>query len=179
MKKTTTKFLTPFRFVVPADYERWFEKLALKGWHPKKASHWNSMKMTFEKGEPQKYCYIVDVQAIPKTDYKATYEAFGWEFVGQMSSIFIWRKPYTDERPISFSDPKSLAERNSRFIKAISFSFTIFLVATLIVFICFILNFNGLTLGGYIQFALGLLLSGGFTIYLGYVMRKISKNRDE
>lgn len=175
MKNKKIEWLTPFRYVVPADYELWFEKLAEQGWRPVKIDQWNSIAMTFEKTAPQKYRYVVDLQAIPRADYKNTYTAFGWEFVGQMAGAFIWRKIYTDMRPVSFSDKKSLAERNSRFIKAVSVSFAMFLITTLVILVGFILSFSGLTLGGYIQFILGLLLSGSLALYLGYVMRKISK----
>ena len=137
------------------------------------------MAMNFVKTEPKKYRYVVDVQAVPKTDYKPTYEAFGWEYVGQMASIFVWRKQYDNERPESFSDKENRIARNKRLTAAISFSFILFLLTSLSILTCFIWNFNRLTIGGLIQFILGSLLSCGLTICIGYVMWKISKNREK
>ncbi|MDR3312940.1 MAG: DUF2812 domain-containing protein [Oscillospiraceae bacterium] len=77
MKNKMIKWLTPFRYVVPADYERWFEALAEKGWHPQKVVQSSSIAMTFVKSEQKNFRYVVDMQAAPKSDYKATYEAFG------------------------------------------------------------------------------------------------------
>ncbi|MGC4019716.1 MAG: DUF2812 domain-containing protein [Muricomes sp.] len=167
-----------FWYVIPADYERWLEELALKGWHPQKIGQFSSIAMTFVKTEPKKYRYVFDLQAMPKADYKLTYETFGWEFVGQMASAFVWRKQYENERPESFSDNETRMARSKRFIAAISFSFVLFLLASLIILTYFIWNFNKLTVNELLQFILGLSLSIGFTIYLGYVMRRISKSRD-
>ncbi len=55
--------------------------------------------MNFVKEKPKKYRYVIDMQAFPKKDYKLTYQEFGWEFVGQMASAFVWRKEYAKERP--------------------------------------------------------------------------------
>lgn len=117
----------------------------------------------------------MDLQAAPKNEYIKTYKDFGWEFVGQMSSIYIWRKEYTDERPEAFSDKENIKYRNRRFTKAISFSFVIFLLASLIVTLCLLLNISHLSVGDWIQFALGLALSYTITVSLGLIMHKISK----
>lgn len=176
MRNKKTILFSPFRYVVPADYEVWFENLALEGWHPQKIGQWSSFAMNFIKGEPQKYRYVVDVQAMPKKDYRQTYEDFDWEFVGQMASVFVWRKQYTDERPESFSDVGNLMERNKRFIWAISFSFIMSLLAAIVVSVCFVINYKSLVIDEYIQFAVGLILSYGLAISLGCIMRKIKKN---
>lgn len=128
MKDRKTFFLSAFKFVVPADYEAWFENLAAQGWHPQKVGQWNSLVMHFLKGEPKKYRYVVDMQPFPKKDYKQTYRDFGWEFVGQMASAYVWRREYEGERPESFSDADSRKERNRRFIGAASVSFVLFLL---------------------------------------------------
>ncbi len=146
--KTKKSFLLPvFRNVVPAEFEVWFEKLALEGWFPQNIKHTSSMWMSFSKGTPKKYRYVVDVQAAPKSDYISTYKDFGWEFVGQMSAIYVWRKEYFEERPEAFSDKENIKNRNRRFTKAISFSFTIFLLASLIITVCLLLNISHLSVG--------------------------------
>ncbi len=129
--KTKTFWLTAFRYVVPADYEQWFEQLALNGWHPVKVGQWSSLSMRFAQGEPKKYRYVADMQPLPKKEYMQTYEDFGWEFVGQMASMMVWRREYENERPESFSDAPSRKERNRRFIGAAAVSFILFLVGTL------------------------------------------------
>lgn len=129
--KTKTFWFTAFRYVEPAEYELWFEQLAAKGWHPVKVGQWSSLAMRFSQGEPKKYRYVVDMQAFPKKDYMQMYEEFGWEFVGQMASMMVWRREYETERPESFSDAPSRIDRNKRFIGAASVSFIMFLVGAL------------------------------------------------
>lgn len=179
MKTNKVVLLSAFKYVVPADYEAWFENLAANGWYPKKIGQWSSIAMTLLRREPKKYRYVVDMQALPKKDYKSTYEQFGWEFIGQMASAFVWRKEYTDKRPESFSEMHGLEERNKRFIYAVSVSFFMFLIGAIIVTVCFIINFKSLLLGDYIQFVLGLLLSYSAAVYLGFVMKKIYRNRQK
>lgn len=177
MKDTKTVYLSGFRNVVPADYENWIEQLALQGWNIDHIGQWSSVVMTFRRSEPKKYRYIYDLQAFPKKEYKATYEQFGWEFVGQMASGFIWRKLYTDKRPESFTSLESLEKRSKQVVSAVGVSFTIFLMVFMVLIISFIVNFSNLSISGILQFILGTALSFAFTVYLGYVMRKIYKNR--
>jgi hypothetical protein len=174
--KSKMKYLcATFRKVVPSEYESWFEKLALEGWHPQDITHTSSFIMSFVKGKAIKYRYVVDVQAIPKDDYVSIYQDFGWEFVGRMSSIFVWRKEYIDERPEAFSDKENLMKRNRRFIMAISFSLVLFSIASLIVTASFIVNLSRLDIGGITQFMLGMILSYSLTILLASVIYRISK----
>lgn len=177
MKNKKTVWLSGFRNVVPADYENWLEQLALQGWNINHIGQWNSIVMTFHRSEPKKYRYIYDLQAFPKKEYKSTYEQFGWEFVGKMASCFIWRKEYADKRPESFTTCESLEKRTKQVVYAISVSFTMFLIISIIVITAFIINFSNLSTSDIFQFMLGAVLSSSFTMYLGYAMRKIYKNR--
>ena len=177
MKNTKTVWLSGFRNVVPADYENWLEQLALQGWNINHVGQWSSVVMTFHRSEPKKYRYIYDIQVFPKKEYKATYEQFGWEFVGQMASCFIWRKLYTDKRPESFTSLESLEKRNKQVVSAVSVSFIIFLIIFMVSIISFIVTFSNLSTSDILQFILGTTLSFAFTAYLAYVMRKIYKNR--
>lgn len=133
--------------------------------------------MTLRRGEPRRYRYVYDMQAIPGKDYKATYEQFGWEFVGQMASAFIWRKEYTQERSESFSDKESLEKRNWRVMYAASVSFFLFLLMTIVITVCFALKLGRLTPGDTLQFILGMALTYAFTIYMGYVIGMIYRNK--
>ncbi len=132
--KTKTFWFTAFRYVVPADYEQWFELKAAEGWHPYKVGQWSSIAMRFTEGKPKKYRYVADMQPFPKKEYMQMYEEFGWEFVGQMASMMVWRREYENERPESFSDISSRKARNKRFIGAVAVSFVLFLVGALVSF---------------------------------------------
>ena len=131
MTDKNVQWLTPFRYVVPADYENWFEEKSAAGWHPVRIGQWSSIAMRFAKGSPKKYRYVVDMQPVPKKDYIRTYQEFGWEFVGQMASAMVWRREYDGERPESFSDAQSRRGRNKRFIGAASVSFIMFTLGAL------------------------------------------------
>ncbi len=131
MTEKALYWLTPFRYVVPADYENWFEEKAAAGWHPVKVGQWSSIAMRFTKSTPKRYRYVVDMQAVPRKDYRRTYEEFGWEFVGQMASAMVWRREYDGERPESFSDAQSRRGRNKRFFWAVSVSGFLFAAGAL------------------------------------------------
>ncbi len=115
MKEKKTMWLSPFIHSNPVEQEEYLEKQALQGWHPVKSSAWNSLGMVFHKTEPKQYRYVIDCQPILRREYKQLYQDLGWELVGIMSSIVVWRKEYHTERPESFSDKESLARRNKRF----------------------------------------------------------------
>lgn len=131
MKDRKAYFFPAFKYVVPTDFENWFEELAAQGWHPQKVGQWNSLLMHFVEGGPKRYRYVVDMQPFTGKGYKQTYEDFGWEYVGQMASAYVWRREYEGERPESFSDADSRKARNRRFIGAASVSFFIFLLGGL------------------------------------------------
>jgi hypothetical protein len=177
MKNKMTVWLSAFRNVVPADYENWLEHLALQGWNIDSIGQWSSIVMTFYHSEPKKYRYIYDIQVKNKKEYKSTYEQFGWEFVGQMASCFIWRKEYTDKRPESFTSLESLEKRNKQVVSAVSVSFIMFLILFIVLVTSFAITFSNLTTNSILQFIIGIVLSSAFAIYLGSVMKKIYKNR--
>lgn len=174
MKDRKTVICSAFKYVVPSDYEKWFEDLAAGGWHPEKVGQWNSLVMHFKKGQPKKYRYVIDMQPFPKTEYKQTYQDFGWEFVGQMASAFVWRREYEGTRPESFSDKDSVKARNRRFLGAVSVSFIMFLVGTLGFTVGLIFGKNDVI--DTLQFAIAAVVSFAATILLGLVMKKIRKN---
>ncbi len=176
MKDRKVVLLPAFRHVVPADFERWLEKMASEGWHIDRINQWSSLVMVFKRGVPQKYRFVYDLQAVPRKDYRAIYEQFGWEYLGRMASVFIWRKAYRETRPEAFSDRESLINRSRRTAAALSFSFYLFLLTTLILGVVLLKG----TLAGSeaAQAALGLALSLAFTFYLGGAMLKIIKNRE-
>ncbi len=174
MKDRKAFICSAFKYVVPADYEAWFEGLAAQGWHPEKVGQWSSLLMHFIKGEPKKYRYVVDMQPFPRKDYKQTYKDFGWEFLGQMASAYVWRREYEGERPESFSDPGSRKDRNRRFIGAASVSFIIFLLGG----IAFAAGavFGNLETTDRIQFVAASAFCFVLAAAMGLVLRKMKKN---
>lgn len=173
------KYFTAYRNVVPAEYEKWFENLAAEGWHPKTINHFSSMIMTFEKNEPKQYKYAIELLGRLKKDRVKIYKDFGWEYVGRMSSIFVWRNEYENKRPELFTDKETKVLRSKRFIIAISFSFTIFLFAFIITLILAMLAALNIIQRDWLDIILGVLLSGTLTFYLGSVIKRIHKNKDK
>lgn len=172
------KYFTTYRNVVPSDYEKWLEDLAAEGWHPTKIRHFSSIVMKFEKSEPRQYKYSVELLGKLSKDRIKTYEDFGWEYVGRMSSIFVWRKQYSDKKPEMFTESTDIRKRSSRFVIAISFTFALFLIAFIATLVIAALMLIGKIQSDWLQVSLGILLSGVFTLYLGYVIKKISKNKN-
>ena len=163
------KWFSPVKHFDPADYEAWFEKLALRGYHPR-ITPFSFIAMRFRQGAPKKYKYVVDVQAVPEKEYVATYENFGWEKVGKMANMFVWRKEYDDERPSAFSDRESLKKRNARIAQAMTFSTVMAFIASVICWIGF-----GVTLtdgDAVVTVALGVL--GGLTFVAGISLLALS-----
>jgi hypothetical protein len=85
----------------------------------------------FPAGKPKKYRFVYDPQVSPRKEYIATYEQFGWEYLGRMASAHFWRMEYEGERPQAFSDQEGLVDRNRRNLIAVSVSFFIFLAAVI------------------------------------------------
>jgi len=179
MRDTKKVWLSVFRYVVPAEYERWFEAQEANGWHVDKIGQWSSILMTLKKDKPRKYRYVVDMQFSRRKDYIAMYEQFGWEYVGQMASSYIWRKEYTDERPESFTDPEAVEARSKRFAAAVLINLILFSLAVLALVIGFIVTFGETDMGQRLQFVLGAALCAAFAVYLWYVWRKILRNRSK
>jgi len=179
MKDTKRAWMSAFRYVVPAEYERWFEEQEAQGWHVEKIGQWSSLLMTFRKDKPRQYRYVVDMQFSHRSDYIDMYEQFGWEYVGQMASAYIWRREYAGERPESFTDTENIERRSRRFAIAVLINLILFSLAAVAVAIGFIVTFSDTDGGQKAQFILGMALCAAFAGYLWYVLRKILRNREK
>lgn len=179
MKTKKTVWFSAFKYVIPAEFEFWLEKLASQGWNIDRIGQWSSIRLQFTKTSPKKYRYVYDIQTNPKNDYQATYEQFGWEFVGVMASCHLWRMEYSGERPEAFSDQKSIVYRNNQVVRAVSVSMFLFLAAFIITAVSLLLSYQSMAASDIIQLIIFMLFSGGIAIYLSWVMRKIYKNRFE
>jgi cation transport ATPase len=178
MSKTRTEWFSTFRYMVPADYENWMEKLAADGWNIDKIGQWSSIRMVFKKTDPKQYRYIFDIHTSAKRDYLETYRQFGWEFVGQMASCFIWRKEYTAIRPESFTDLESIEKRNRNVMNAVMVSFILFTVITLVMIAATLLSSSSMSSEETLQMVLFTACAALFSTYLGWVVWKIYHNRD-
>ncbi len=165
-----------FRYLLPSDYENWLERMAAEGWHINHFRQWNSIVMTFIRGEPKKYRFVYDPQVSPRKEYIATYEQFGWEYLGRMASAHLWRMEYEGERPEAFSDQASTVKRNRSNIAAVSVSFTIFLVTVLVVGILLLFFADSLSETARIQVVIAEGFFGVIMIARGAVMIFLRKN---
>jgi len=170
MKIKKFVFFPAFKRVVPEDFEKWLEKMAAEGWHIERVRQWSSMLMIFIKGEPKKYRYIYDLRAVASKDYISTYEQFGWQYLGRMASVYVWRMEYKDKRPEAFTDKESITSRNYRTVAAVSFSFVIFLVATIAIAVSLIFFSSSISPNDRIQLIIAAILFGVFALALGSVM---------
>ena len=165
-----------FRNLMPSDFENWLERMAAEGWHINGMRQWSSIVMTFRRGEPKKYRFVYDPQVSPRKEYIATYEQFGWDYLGRMASAHIWRMEYEGERPEAFSDHESLLRRNRRTIAAVSVSYTIFLITVLVVGIELLFFADSLSETDRMQVVIAEGFFGVITIALGAVMVFLRKN---
>jgi len=175
MRGKKTVIFPAFRHLHPSDLEQWLESMAAKGWHIDKFRQWSSLFMTFRQGEPKRYRFVYDLQVSPRKEYIATYEQFGWEYLGRMASAHMWRMGYDEKRPEAFSDPESIMKRNRRNIRAASVSFFIFLIATLTVGILLAFFTGSLSRADRIQMLAAEILFGIITIALGAVIALLKR----
>jgi hypothetical protein len=168
--------LPAFRNLLPSDFENWLERMAAEGWHIGGIRQWSSIAMTFRRGEPKKYRFVYDPQVSPRKEYIATYEQFGWAYLGRMASAHIWRMEYEGERPEAFSDHESIVKRNRRTIAAVSVSFALFLVTVSVVGILLLFFADSLSETDRMQVVIAEGLFGVITIALGAVMVFLLKN---
>ena len=175
MKTKKIVFFPAFKRVVPSDFENWLEDMAAKGWHIERVRQWSSIIMIFIKGEPKKYRFVYDVHPIAGKEYISTYEQFGWENLGRMASVNMWRMEYKDERPEAFTDKDSMASRNNRTIAAVSVSFSIFLLAALSMSIALIFFSDMLSANDRMQLIIAAIFFAVLAILLGTVMLYIYK----
>jgi hypothetical protein len=177
MKNKKAFWFSAFKYVVPSEYEAWMEGMEEQGWHLEKIGQWSSIRMVFHRGEPRKYRYVFDMQPFPKKDYVATYEQFGWEFVGQMASAFIWRKEYAAERPEAFSDSENLEKRGRRTAGAAAVSMIMFWIVAAVIAIVLGVQYGKMPSEDSVQLIILDVFVGAMAILMSLVVWTIYKNR--
>lgn len=169
-------YFSAFRHLLPSDYESWLEQMAADGWHIHHFRQWSSLFMTFQRGKPKKYRFVYDPQVAPRPEYIATYEQFGWEYLGRMASAHFWRMEYEGKRPQAFSDLEGLVDRNRRNAIAVSVSFFIFLAGVTAITLALGFASDSLSAGDRIQLIIADMFFGMITLALGYIMYLMWKN---
>lgn len=114
---TKTAWFAPFTHPTPAKLEEWFESEAAEGWQPKELDDMSAIRLRLVKSRAMRMRYVVDPQQRPDDNYRSTYEDAGWEYVGELSSLRVWRRQYKGQRPEAFTDARSSRARDARWAK--------------------------------------------------------------
>ncbi len=100
---TTSSWLVPVRHPSPDDLELWLENRAAAGQVLDRVTATSPLRMTFTKSEPRRYRYALERRETPAPGhYFTAREERGWEHVGAIAYIQVWRREYADERPAGF-----------------------------------------------------------------------------
>ena len=102
MSKTVRKFLLNDMWNIGKN-ESWFSHMASKGLHLKKIG---PLFITFEKGEPTKTKYRMDVMnEKPSQEQLEMYSNYGWDFVTKGGLFYIFSSPEDSNSPELHTDP--------------------------------------------------------------------------
>lgn len=103
MSTSTTSWLVPVRHPSPDDLELWLEKKAARGEVLNRVDGWSPLRMRFDKDEAVRYRYALERRDNPVPQiYFSAREDMGWERVGSLSNVHVWRRSYAAERPAGF-----------------------------------------------------------------------------
>ncbi|MEA5004460.1 MAG: DUF2812 domain-containing protein, partial [Christensenella sp.] len=160
-------------------FENHMEKMAAEGWNVERIKQSDSFRMVFHKTQPRKYRYVVDLHALPAKDYKQTYEAFGWELVGKMASLYVWRKEYTSERPEAFTDAASREKRSGNILLVFKCLIALMVAAIVVIAVCYGILVQPKSLGDWEDGLISIAILAVLTVALSVFMRKIYKKRDQ
>lgn len=98
------KWFASCRYLKPDTLEEVLENYSREGFHLTTLGEISFFYYDFIQAEPIKYRYVVDVSALPKTQYMQTGIELGWEYLGRTGNCHVWRKAYEERRPESFAD---------------------------------------------------------------------------
>ncbi|BDF59330.1 hypothetical protein CE91St36_21470 [Christensenellaceae bacterium] len=175
---TMARWWLPYKYAAPVDFENYMEKMAAEGWNVDKIRQRDSFRMVFHKTQPKKYRYVVDLHALSAQDYKKIYEAFGWELVGKMASLYVWRKEYTDQRPEAFTDLASREKRSGNILLVFKCLIALMVVAIAVIAVCYAVLVKPQNLSDWADGLISIVILAALTAALGIFMRKIYKKRD-
>lgn len=101
---TKKEWFMLLRYPVPADLEYYLEEAASNGYFLKPLGEKGFFYYEFEKENPAKCKYMVDITALPKAMYIETLLNKNWEYLGTSGNCYVWRQKYDDTRPKDMSD---------------------------------------------------------------------------
>jgi len=118
----------------PERVEDWLEEMARKGWVLFQVD-FASLRFKFIRGEKTQVRYCTDYQENPSDDYFKLYKDDGWELAWTGTfGWYIWRKPYSRERPSIYTDRETVIKRTKRSIK-VTWTLLLFFILILILII--------------------------------------------
>ncbi|WP_082903236.1 DUF2812 domain-containing protein [Christensenella timonensis] len=178
-KNTMAQWWLPYKYAAPVDFENHMEKMAAEGWNVDRIKQSDSFRMVFKKTEPKQYRYVVDLHALHPKDYIRTYEEFGWELVGRMASLFVWRKEYTGQRPEAFTDAASRERRSGNILLVFKCLIVLMVAAITAIAVCYAVFVKPQNLSDWADGLISIAILAALTAALGIFMRKIYKKRDQ
>lgn len=109
---STTAWLAPARYLSPDRFELWLERKAARGQMLRDVDRLTPVRMRFDDAPPAQVRYVVDQRATPTpADYFTSREQRGWEHVGALADLHVWRREYAGERPDGFIGRDALTKR--------------------------------------------------------------------
>ena len=152
------------------------EAQAREGWLLEHVGQWSSIRMTFQKGEPATYRYVIDAQVSPRPDYLATYQDAGWQHLGRMASAYVWRRRYDDLRPEAFTDAETVRARSQRFVGAVAVAGSVLALGGLAMLLAAF--FADVSAGHANQMLAAGILFEAMAVTLAFVAVRIRRRRD-
>lgn len=95
-------------------FEDWFEAQAALGWQPTELGDMSAIRLHPHRRKAARVRYVVDPQQEVDEDSRATYADAGWESVGELTSLHVWRRRDKGECPEAFADRASRRARDRR-----------------------------------------------------------------
>lgn len=114
---TRTAWFAPFTHPTPERLETWFEREASRGWQPQELGDMSAIRLRLLRTNAARVRYVVDPQQSVDEDYRAKHEEAGWEYVGELSSLHVWRRRYQGDRPEALTDGAGRRARNRRVVR--------------------------------------------------------------
>ena len=123
-----TAWFAAFTHPTPIRLEQWFEHQATLGWEPRQLDDLSALRMHLQRTKPATMRYVVDPQQRVDESYRATHETAGWGYVGELSSLQVWRRPYKGARPETFVDRPRRRVRDVRMAWATGIAAAVILI---------------------------------------------------
>ncbi len=115
----------------PERVENWLEEMAREGWALFQVD-FASLRFRFTRGEAGRIRYCADYQEKADDNYIKLLKDDGWELVWTGTfGWYIWRKPYSGERPSLYTDRATIIHKNKRSL-GVTISILFFLMASIL-----------------------------------------------